>query len=568
MFVTWRDCTRAFTLLVCLALTACQPSDLSKEQSDYIGTAKPNSQGLRPFISATGLVLLAEAQLARGKIKQSAQNYFTAAMLSNNADISERAVFLARQAESTDQIEKMLNRWQQIDPASKSAWEQSIIFYSETQNIFALERSLIHLLRLEPDYRADWIASFWTTLPKESQMKLLLKLIDISSQHTNASLAMVVANLKNRLNPATGTIWLDKWIEKTKPEAYLILFRARLELPNRKKAIAFAERFQYVQNDIEIQSQLARWYGLEGNNEQASLLLRDIINRDQSRHQDLLTLGLLEMQVGDVNLAERSFKALLSNERYRSDAYYHLGRLAMRNERFALAIDRLLQVDRGDLIVEARKQMATVAFRTKNYRQAYQWFEEARLLFPERQYELHLTEAQFQITNNMATDAIPILNKALSQTPNNIEVLYTRALAYEQIGKIDSTEADLRHILKLKPNDPDALNALGYTLADRTERYKEALQLIKQALELKPESAAIRDSMGWILMKVGRLTEAKSHFEKAWEKSQDHEIAAHYGELLWRLGQKHDARRIWNMGYESGPESDKIRDTIQRLTNS
>ncbi len=568
MFVKWLDCTRAFTLLVCLVLNACQPSELLKEQSSHAGAAKPNSQGAQPGISVAGLVLLAEAQLAEGNAKQSLKNYVMAAMRSNNPEISERAIFLARQVGSPNQIKKVLDRWKQIDPVSRSAWEESIIFYSETQNMLALEQSLSQLLRLEPDYRADWIASFWTSLPKESQRKLLLKLINAASKHTNSSVAMVVTDLKNRLNPAAGTIWLDKWIEKITPTADLILFRARLELPSRKKAIDFVERFQYVQNNIDIKSQLARWYGLEGKNEKALLLLRDIINQDQSRYQDLLTLGLLEMQIGDVKLAERSFKVLLSNERYRSDAYYHLGRLAMRTKHFDLAIDRLLQVDRGDLIVEARKQLATVASQTNKYNQAYRWFEEARLLFPELQHELHLTEAQFQISINMATDAIPILNKALSQVPNNIEVLYTRALAYEQIDNINGTEADLRHILKLKPNDPDALNALGYTLADRTERYEEALQLIKLALKLKPESAAIRDSMGWILLKIGRLTEAKSHFEKAWEKSQDHEIAAHYGELLWRLGQKHDARRIWSMGYESGPESDKIRNTIQRLTNS
>ena len=273
------------------------------------------------------------------------------------------------------------------------------------------------------------------------------------------------------------------------------------------------------------------------------------------------------MQAGDLPLAEKYLKELLSKEQFRSDAYYHLGRLAIIEEHFDLAINRLLRVDKSNLVIEARKLLATVAVKIKSPNKAQLWFEEARLLFPVFKDELHLAEAQFQTANNMATDAVPILTDALSREPNNVEVLYTRALAYEQLGNIDSTEADLRRILKLKPNSPDALNALGYTLADQTDRYSEALHLISQALELNPESPAIIDSMGWVLLKLGRLDEAEVYLEKAWEKTQDHEIAAHYGELLWRLGRKYDARRIWDMGYESSPESDKIRSTIQRLTN-
>ena len=138
----------------------------------------------------------------------------------------------------------------------------------------------------------------------------------------------------------------------------------------------------------------------------------------------------------------------------------------------------------------------------------------------------------------------------------------------EQLGDIDGAEIDLRKILDLKPNDPDAMNALGYTLADRTDRYQEALVLIEKALEQKPESAAILDSMGWVLLKLGRFEDAEPYFIKAWEKSKDHEIAAHYGELLWLLGRQQEAREIWEVGYESNPESDKIRATIQRLTHS
>ena len=179
--------------------------------------------------------------------------------------------------------------------------------------------------------------------------------------------------------------------------------------------------------------------------------------------------------------------------------------------------------------------------------QALRWFSEARLLFPNFKHELYLAEAQFQTANRMADAAIPVLTEAFMREPDSVEILYTRALAYEQLDDITGAENDLRQILELKPNDPDALNALGYTLADRTDRHEEALSLIESALAQKPESAAILDSMGWVLLKLGRLDEAEPYFAKAWEMSQDHEIAAHYGELT--LATRPTAKSPRNLGH-------------------
>ena len=567
MFDKSKDYTRAFTLLVCLAVSACQPHEKLQKQLSQNATEQLKSRDVRTIYSTAGLVLFAEAQLAEGYVQQALKTYLRATMRSQNVEVAERTAFLARQAGTPDQVIKALDRWKLIDPTSQVASEASIIFYAERQNAIALEQSLTQLLQLEPNYSAHWMAGFWAGLPKESQAQFLSILTDLAMQRANGSLAMVVAEVKNGLTPSAGTDWLDVWIDKTLPQASVVLFRARLELPNRKKAMALTKQFKHLEGDLNIQSQLARWHGLEGENAEALSLLRDIIDQDRSRHQDLLSLGLLELQAGDMRLAEKYLKELLSKEQFRSDAYYHLGRLAIIEEHFNLAINRLLRVDKSNLVIEARKLLATVALKIKSPKKAQLWFKEARLLFPSLKDELYLAEAQFQTANNMATDAVPILTDALSREPNNVQVLYTRALAYEQLGNIDSTEADLRRILKLKPNSPDALNALGYTLADQTDRYSEALHLISQALELNPESPAIIDSMGWVLLKLGRLDEAEVYLEKAWEKTQDHEIAAHYGELLWRLGRKYDARRIWDMGYESSPESDKIRSTIQRLTN-
>ena len=533
-------------------------------RSDHPTTVQPN----RDIQTPSGLIMLAEAELARGNAGAALSLYLRASRQSTNIEVAERAAFLARQAGSDQQMEEALEHWSNVDPESRGALEASLIFAAEKSRPETLESSLTQLLTLEPEYRAHWFGSFWAGLPSAQQNDFLNVLTRVASRFNNGSLAMVVTEAKNRMDAPSGTEWLDLWFTTKQPSANLVLFRARLELPDRRAAIRFVDQFSEISSDLNIRAQLARWYGIEGDSAEALKILRDVINEDQSRYQDVLTLGLLEMQADNFDAAEAHFKALLASEQYRSNAYYHLGEAAVQRQQFDLAIDRFLRVEMGELVIEARKQLANLAMNQNNPSQAQRWFSEARLLFPDFKHQLYLAEAQFQTANNMAGSAIPVLTEALSREPESVEILYTRALAFEQLGNIDGAETDLRKILDLKPNDPDAMNALGYTLADRTDRYQEALIFIEKALQQKPESAAILDSMGWVLLKLSRLVEAEPYFVKAWEKSKDHEIAAHYGELLWRLGRQQDAREIWETGYESNPESDKIRATIQRLTDS
>ena len=555
--------------MVCLTLAGCQPpGTLITEAPDSESISTTVVEPKRAIQTPAGLILLAEAELALGNTDAALTLYLKASQQSMNTEVTERAAFLARQVGSDQQIEEALERWSLVDPHSRGALEASLIFAAEKSRLEILETSLTRLLTLEPEYRAHWFASFWAGLPADQQNDFLNVLTRVANQFNNGSLAMVVSEAKNRMDVPSGTDWLDLWLATNEPSANVVLFRARLELPDRDAAIQFVDQFPDVASDLNIRAQLARWHGLEGNDEQALRLLSGVIDDDPSRYQDLLTLSLLEMQSDNYDDAESRLKSLLASEQYRSNAYYHLGEVAVQKEQIDLAIDRFLRVERGELVIEARKKLANLAVQKNNPEQAQRWFAEARLLFPDLKHQLYLAEAQFQTANNMASSAIPVLTEALSKEPESVEILYTRALAFEQVGNIDGAETDLRKILDLKPNDPDAMNALGYTLADRTDRYQEAYFLIEKALEQKPESAAILDSMGWVLLKLGRLDEAEPHFEKAWERSKDHEIAAHYGELLWLLGRQQDAREIWDLGYESNPESDKIRDTIQRLTNS
>jgi tetratricopeptide (TPR) repeat protein len=156
-------------------------------------------------------------------------------------------------------------------------------------------------------------------------------------------------------------------------------------------------------------------------------------------------------------------------------------------------------------------------------------------------------------------------SRALMQNPEDADLLYARALTAEKVDRLDITESDLLKVLSTEPENANALNALGYTLADRTERLQEALEYIKRAMELVPDDPAILDSLGWVSYRLGKMQDAVKWLSKAFEIMGDAEIAAHYGEVLWKLNQHDKAREVWQKGRDNDAEHPVLVETLKRL---
>ena len=162
-------------------------------------------------------------------------------------------------------------------------------------------------------------------------------------------------------------------------------------------------------------------------------------------------------------------------------------------------------------------------------------------------------------------DAKEFYTKVLNSMPNETSVRYARALVAEKLGELDLVESDLQTILEQEPTNAQVLNALGYTLADRTNRYEEALQYIQRAIELEPDDAAVVDSMGWVQYRLGNYNKAIKHLRRANELSGDPEIAAHLGEVLWVSGDKEGALQIWENSLKEHPDDKVLIDVMQRF---
>jgi tetratricopeptide (TPR) repeat protein len=160
-----------------------------------------------------------------------------------------------------------------------------------------------------------------------------------------------------------------------------------------------------------------------------------------------------------------------------------------------------------------------------------------------------------------------VYDRALVEHEGNQDLLYARAMLAERLDRIDILEADLNSILSKDPDNADALNALGFTLADRTDRYEEALVLIERAISIKPDDFYIVDSMGWVLYRLGRYEESLTYLQRALVLSNDPEVAAHLGEVLWVMGKRDAAREVWDTALQTTPEDQRLLEVIKRFSN-
>jgi Flp pilus assembly protein TadD len=180
--------------------------------------------------------------------------------------------------------------------------------------------------------------------------------------------------------------------------------------------------------------------------------------------------------------------------------------------------------------------------------------------------QVRQAEAQLLRDANDNQGAYDVLVLALKEHPDSPELLYDTAMVAERLDRIDDAEARLRRVVELKPDDAQSLNALGYTLVDRTTRYAEGLALIERANKLSPDDPFIMDSMGWALFRLGRLQEAETYLRRALAERPDAEIAAHLGEVLWAKGDRDMARAIWQPQLESNPDNAVLKETVRRLS--
>lgn len=280
----------------------------------------------------------------------------------------------------------------------------------------------------------------------------------------------------------------------------------------------------------------------------------------------LLSMAMIHLQLDRIDEAETLLRQVQETSGNGGDLQFYLGWIAEKRGDIEQAIAHYasLPPDARNHF-EGRLRIVILTAGEGDIAGARRQLQTLRTDEPDQQRRLYQVEAELLRQANMDGEAMEVLNAALATFPDDFDLLYARALLAETMDRLDVVEADLRLILLHEPSHVNALNALGYTLADRTERYKEAYDYISRALEMSPDNNAILDSMGWVLYRLGQYEESIRYLERSLEIKHDHEVAAHLGEVLWVSGREDEARAVWQRALEAFPEDELLRDTMRRF---
>jgi tetratricopeptide (TPR) repeat protein len=281
----------------------------------------------------------------------------------------------------------------------------------------------------------------------------------------------------------------------------------------------------------------------------------------------LISTALLAAQVKDYDAAEAHFKRYLELEtRNAGLARYTLGQIAEDRMRYDEAIEWYRGIrPNSEQYLSGQFRQAHIRAKKGDVEGARKDLQAVTPMTNQQRVQVVLVEAALLNDAGRQKDAFDVIDGALEKLPNDSELLYQQSMQAEKIGRYDVLESSLRKLIRLKPDYAHAYNALGYSLADRNERLVEAQELITKALTLAPEDYYIMDSMGWVLYRQGKHDEAVKWLRRAYNGRSDAEIAAHLGEVLWAMGQRDEARKLWAEALSRTPGNDVLLKTVQRF---
>ncbi len=305
-----------------------------------------------------------------------------------------------------------------------------------------------------------------------------------------------------------------------------------------------------------------------GRRVESRAVFDDIVAKNPKNINARYALAILLLQSNQIDEAAEQFK-FISEEGQTSEVYaalFYLARIAEIRGEFIEAISLYRRVRQGDNRFNAQMRVVDLLAEHRDVGLARNHLRTIRPRTWQDMLNIVQLESKILVNAELYEDALEVYDKAIDRFNGSTRLLYQRGvLAIEHLDRLDILERDMRAILKIDPNNVDALNTLGYSLANGTDRYEEAHELIARALKLDPDNQYILDSMGWTLYRMGQPENALEYLRRAMTKKPEAEIAAHLGEVLWALDRKDEARRVWEAALRMNPDDKSLLDALSRF---
>ena len=516
-------------------------------------------------------LLVGEIASQRSDLPYSLENYLAVARETGDAGVAARATKLAVFARADEEALEAARLWSEADPSSVEARQVVASLLIRAGDIDGAVEHLETIVDVMSDppgagfHRAAELLS--TEKDGESAVAVMKRLVLGHEDDAAAQLAFARLLARNgQLEEALAIA--DRAYELAPDDAPTAVLRARLRHRANDIDGAFAvlaEFLERVPDSGMVRMAYARMLVDTKRYDEARAEFERLVADEPENDDARYALGLLLLQTKRLDEATEQFERLASGNARHDAAFYYLGRIAEAQQRLGDAITAYRRVRRGEHRLNAQIRVAVLFAESGNVDAARSHLHGLHSENTQEAVRIYRAEAGLLTRVEQYEEAMAVFDASLRELPGNSDLLYSRGMLAEKMDRLDLVERDMRAIIAGEPDNADALNALGYTLADRTDRYEEAYALIIRAIELKPDEPYIVDSLGWVLYRMGRHQEALEHLRRAMSIEPDPEIAAHLGEVLWVLGNRAEARDVWSTALEAAPDDERLLDVIERF---
>ena len=576
--------TALVVLLVGATPTAAQPLP-AREAAPQASTQPKAATGPGLPSDIFYRILLADVALQRGEPALASRAYLDAAREIGDSALARRAAEIALAARLRPVAEQAAKLWSELDPAAERPKQILAAIASGATSRIAGEGTESELRSRLERFLADAALSasgvgepflqlnrvFAQQSDKASVFRLIGELAKPYPASAEAQFAIGLAGLNTGLTDAAiateSMAAVDRALELKPDWDRAMLLKA--ELTAKRSA---NDAVRYLQSEVRkapdsrpLRGALAQFLTEQKRYGEAREIYRKLLETDKEQRELQFGVAVLSVQMKDWAAAEAELGALKrAGFGDAGQVEFYLAQVSEERGRLDEAIARYKEVPDGERGWLSRLRIGAILGKQGKRDEARRWLADLPAVTIEQRVQVRQTEAQLYRDSNDNATALSIIDQGLKEHVDAHDLLYDRAMVLEKMDRVGEAETTLRRLVELKPDDAQSLNALGYTLVDRTSKLDEGFKLIERAHKLSPADPFIMDSMGWALYRLGRLDEAETYLVRAFTERPDPEIAAHLGEVLFARGQPQRAREIWQSQIKTSPDHPLLLETMRR----
>lgn len=554
--------------------TAPTPKPDSIAQRKVKQTAGKVKAEAKEQLSGEVLYYLLSAEIAgqRGQIALSAAFYTKAAEVTRDPEVARQATRVAYYARDDKRALTAVSLWNELEPENIEARQvlAALLVRSGNTELAAshFEYVLTHASQSERQSFTLITSLLSKEKDKEAALAVMQKLIDKRKDNPNALYAYShLAFLVGNLDEAERTIEKVINLQPEWTEAYILQSNIFNRQGNK------AHTLEVLAQVIDKQSENAALRMFYAKNLVDAKRFKDaakqfsyLTNDEKHQHEARYALGLLALQMNKPAKAGEYFSQLLDDNKYIDEAKYYLAQSYELQNKFDEAIKWYKKNTESKYEFEAELRIALILAKKGNIAEARLHLQNMSPDSLDKELRVYLTEGEMLNDVKQYEEAFKLYSSALEQLENNNRLLYARALTAEKLNYIDIAIKDLQSIVQREPENAQALNALGYTMVDKTDQIEKGFDYIKQALKFAPNDPSIMDSLGWAYYRLGQYDEALKYLRLAFEQLKDAEVAAHLGEVLWVAGDRDAAQAIWDSALQQAPNDDLLLNVIHKFS--